>query len=132
LIASPQAAGLAALILSSPSFYGYNYERGQVARNVKEIIRNLAYERTLNEPPVIWNKVNNYLCLGPQDEGSSPCSRSSTTTSSSTPTPCPQALLTPGFESSWNSALPWEIATGKCCEGVVMAGPVWSHSGKSC
>jgi hypothetical protein len=60
ILAAPQVAGVAALILSDKHFYGYTYVAGSVARDIKSIIRGLSYPRILDGPKVIWNGVDNY------------------------------------------------------------------------
>jgi hypothetical protein len=76
-LAAPQVAGVAALILSDPEFYGYTPAAGHVARDIKSIIRTLSYPRLPDEPRVIWNGVDDYDCcdcLGRRDDSSSQCS----------------------------------------------------------
>lgn len=88
-LATPQVAGVAALILSNPEFYDYTPVRGRVAGDIKSVIRTLSYPRIEGEPAVIWNGVNNYDCCGclrQRDGGAGQCSRSSTSTATSMPT----------------------------------------------
>jgi hypothetical protein len=85
-LAAPQVAGVAALILSDPEFYGYTPVVRRVARDIKSIIRTLSYPRTEDEPAVIWNGVDDYDCCGclrQRDNGSGQCSRSPTSTATS-------------------------------------------------
>lgn len=89
VLAVPQVAGVAALILSNPEFYGYIPEVGSVARDIKSIIRTLSYPRSTDEPAVIWNGVDNYDddccgCLRRRDDSSGQCSPTSTAISMST------------------------------------------------
>jgi hypothetical protein len=80
-LAAPQVAGVAALILSDPEFYGYKHVEGYVAKDIKSIIKTLSYPRLPDEPMVIWNGVDNYECcgcLGRRDNNSSQCSTNTT------------------------------------------------------
>jgi hypothetical protein len=88
-LATPQVAGVAALILSNPEFYHYTPVRSSVARDIKSIIRTLSYPRIEGEPAVIWNGVDNYDCCGclrKRDNGAGQCSSSPTSTATSMPT----------------------------------------------
>ena len=88
-LATPQVAGVAALILSNPEFYDYTPVPRRVARDIKSIIRTLSYPRIEGEPAVIWNGVNNYDCCGclrQRDNSAGQCSRSPTSTATSMPT----------------------------------------------
>jgi hypothetical protein len=82
-LATPQVAGVAALILSNPEFYNYIPADGRVARDIKSIIRTLSYPRTTDGPAVVWNGVDNYDCCGclrRRDENLSQCSTNTTST----------------------------------------------------
>jgi hypothetical protein len=96
-LAVPQVAGVAALILSDPGFYGYTHVAGSVASDIRSIIQKFSYPRLPDEPIVIWNGVDNYDCCGclrRRDNSSSQCSKSSNSTAISTSTTTNTATVT--------------------------------------
>jgi hypothetical protein len=83
-LASPQAAGVAALILSAPEFYNFRALFKEYARVVKSIIRKLSYPRSTillpyeeRSPKVLWNGVDLYKdpdCTAGSDDSLGQCS----------------------------------------------------------
>jgi len=112
-LAAPQAAGVAALILSAPEFYKFEASRGEVAGIVKGIIEKLSYPRVEETEPdeetppmVLWNGVDLYRnCIRPRDDSSGQCSKSTSTSSSTTTSTSSSTTTTSSSSSSTTSTI---------------------------
>jgi hypothetical protein len=58
ILAAPAVAGLAAYLLSLDQYRAQLQVPGSVARNVRDLIRSLAYARRPAQPAVVWNGIN--------------------------------------------------------------------------
>jgi len=82
-LAAPAVAGLAAYLMSLDQYRGQLLVPGSVARNVRDLIKSLAYARLPNQPAVLWNGIDSgeIYCPVRRDAGSSACPARNTTSS---------------------------------------------------
>jgi hypothetical protein len=80
-LATPAVAGLAAYFMSLDQYRVQLQVQGYVARNVRDLIKSLAYARLPLQPAVVWNGIDSreYLCPVRRDAGSSGCPARNTT-----------------------------------------------------
>ena len=80
-LAVPAVAGLAAYFMSLDQYSVQLLVPGSVARNVRDLIRSLAYARLPDQPMVIWNGIDSreIYCPVRRDVGSSGCPAQNTT-----------------------------------------------------
>ena len=81
VLATPAVAGLAAYLLSLDQYRGRLMVQGSVARNVRDLIKSLAYGRQPLQPAVVWNGIDSrqIACPVRRDIGSSGCPARNTT-----------------------------------------------------
>ena len=82
-LAASAVAGLAAYFMSLDQYRGQLLVQGSVARNVRDLIKSLAYPRLPNQPAVVWNGIDSaeIYCPVRRDAGSSGCPARNTTSS---------------------------------------------------
>jgi hypothetical protein len=80
-LAAPAVAGLAAYFMSLDQYRQQIQVPGSVARNVRDLIRSLAYARSPLQPVVAWNGIDSRQTQCPvrRDAGSSGCPVRNTT-----------------------------------------------------
>jgi len=80
-LAAPAVAGLAAYFMSLDQYRQQIQVPGSVARNVRDLIRSLAYARSPLQPVVAWNGIDSrqIQCPVRRDAGSSGCPVRNTT-----------------------------------------------------
>ena len=80
-LAAPVVAGLAAYLMSLDQYRERLLVPGSVARNVRDLIRSLAYSRLPDQPVVIWNGIDSQeiYCPVRRDVGSLGCPARNTT-----------------------------------------------------
>ena len=74
-LAAPAVAGLAAYLMSLDQYRVQLLVPGSVARNVRDLIKSLAYARLPDQPVVLWNGIDSreIYCPVRRDAGSSGC-----------------------------------------------------------
>ena len=79
--AAPAVAGLAAYLMSLDQYREQIQVQGSVARNVRDLIKSLAYARRALQPAVVWNGIDSLQihCPVRRDAGSSGCPARNTT-----------------------------------------------------
>jgi len=79
--AAPAVAGLAAYLMSLDQYRVQLQVPGSVARNVRDLIKALAYARLPLQPAVVWNGIDSreIYCPVRRDAGSSGCPTRNTT-----------------------------------------------------
>jgi len=116
-LAAPAVAGLAAYLMSLDEYRAQLLVPGSVGRNVRDLIKSLAYARLPLQPAVVWNGIDlrQIQCAVRRDAGSSGCPARNTTVSIAPPTvttnshPSSSIATRPSTltsSSSWNSKLP--------------------------
>src|SRR6266545_224131 len=80
-LAAPAVAGLAAYLMSLDQYSVQLLVPGSVARNVRDLIKSLAYARQALQPAVVWNGIDSrdVRCPVRRDTGSSGCPARNTT-----------------------------------------------------
>jgi len=80
-LAAPAVAGLAAYLMSLDQYRVQLQVPGSVARNVRDLIKALAYARLPLQPAVVWNGIDSreIYCPVRRDAGSSGCPARNTT-----------------------------------------------------
>ena len=80
-VAAPAVAGLAAYLMSLDQYRVQLQVPGSVARNVRDLIKSLAYARLPLQPAVVWNGIDSrqIQCPVRRDTGSSGCPARNTT-----------------------------------------------------
>ena len=79
-LASPAVAGLAAYFMSLDQYRTRLQVPGSVARNVRDLIKELAYARRALQPAVVWNGIDSRQIQCPvRRDASSGCPASNTT-----------------------------------------------------
>jgi hypothetical protein len=88
-LAAPAVAGLAAYLMSLDQYRTRLQVPGSVARNVRDLIKSLAYARLPLQPAVVWNGIDSRQHPCPaaarRDAGSPGCPAPNTTTPSVPP-----------------------------------------------
>ena len=74
-LAAPAVAGLAAYFMSLDQYRARLLVPGSVARNVRDLIKSLAYSRLFIQPAVVWNGIDSrqFHCPVRRDAGSAGC-----------------------------------------------------------
>jgi len=105
-LATPAVAGLAAYFMSLDRYRVQIQAQGHVARNVRDLIKSLAYARLPLQPAVVWNGIDsrNYFCpMVRRDAGSTECPAQNTTivypAHGTTPGQSPKVTLTSSSSS---------------------------------
>ena len=88
-LAAPAVAGLAAYLMSLDRYRSQLLVQGSVAKEVRDLIKSLAYARLTDQPVVLWNGIDSQeiYCPVRHDAGSSACPAQNTTSLIGPPVP---------------------------------------------
>ena len=88
-LAAPAVAGLAAYLMSLDRYRSQLLVQGSVAKEVRDLIKSLAYARLADQPVVLWNGIDSQdiYCPVRRDAGSSACPAQNTTSPIGPPVP---------------------------------------------